>query len=389
MLLTTIAVFVVILAVLVLVHEAGHFFAARIFGIRADEFGFGFPPRLFGAQKLKNGQWKFLGARGEGDRDGGTVYSLNWFPLGGFVKIKGESGENQKDQDSFASRPVWQRGIVLAAGVTMNVVLAFVLLVAALMIGMPQDMSNLSDAEMTKVKNPQVQILEVEKGYPADGIFKPGDVILSLDDIKIKTIDDVQKYVNEHRAGINVGYLRGKIEKESSIVPKILENEDRAVFGVNLSEVAFVSYPIHTSIIKGFNSTISLIVAILTGYYDFFARLFSGKGVSAEISGPIGIAVYTGMVVKLGFIYVLQFAVVLSLNLAILNFIPFPALDGGRFLFLMIEKIRGKAIHSRIENFSHTVGFILLMALVVIITYRDIARWGNDIVRVFKGAFGR
>ena len=116
-------------------------------------------------------------------------------------------------------------------------------------------------------------------------------------------------------------------------MPKVIEGEDRAVFGVNLSEVAFVSYPIHTSIIKGFNSTFSLIGAILNGYYDLFARLFSGKGVSAEISGPIGIAVYTGMVVKLGFIYVLQFAVVLSLNLAILNFIPMPALR-RRALFI-------------------------------------------------------
>ncbi|MEK7130724.1 MAG: M50 family metallopeptidase [Patescibacteria group bacterium] len=388
MLLATIATFAVILAVLVLVHEAGHFFAARIFGIRADEFGFGFPPRLFGAQKLKNGKWKFLSARGEGDPEGGTVYSLNWFPLGGFVKIKGESGENQKDPDSFAARPIWQRGVVLAAGVTMNVVLAFVLLVAALMIGMPQDVRDLSDRDLAKIKNPQVQILEVEKGFPADGIFRPGDVIVSLDGIKIKTIDDVQKYVNAHREGIRVGYLRGKIEGESRLVPKVIEGEDRAVFGVNLSEVAFVSYPIHTSIIKGFNSTFSLIGAILNGYYDLFARLFSGKGVSAEISGPIGIAVYTGMVVKLGFIYVLQFAVVLSLNLAILNFIPMPALDGGRFLFLVIEKIRGKAVHVRIENFSHTVGFILLMTLVVVITYRDIARWGGDIVRVFKDALG-
>ena len=388
MLFATIATFAVILAVLVLIHEAGHFFAARIFGIRAEEFGFGFPPRIFGMQKLKTGIWKFLSARGVADPEGGTVYSLNWFPLGGFVKIKGESGEYQKDQDSFAARPIWQRGIVLAAGVTMNVVLAFVLLVAALMIGMPQDVSNLSDAELAKIKNPQVQILEVEKGYPADGIFRPGDVIVFLDGIKIKTIEDVQKYVNEHREGIKVGYLRGKIEGESSLVPRIIEGEDRAVMGVNLSEVAFVSYPIHTSIVKGFNSTISLIGAILNGYYDLFARLFSGKGVSADISGPIGIAVYTGMVVKLGFIYVLQFAVVLSLNLAILNFIPMPALDGGRFLFLVIEKIRGKAVHSRIENLSHTVGFILLMALVVVITYRDIARWGNDIVRVFREAFG-
>jgi len=388
MLFTTIGVFIVILAVLVLVHEAGHFFAARIFGIRAEEFGFGFPPRVFGMQKLKAGRWKFLSSRGDGDPEGGTIYSLNWFPLGGFVKIKGESGENQIDKDSFAARPIWQRGIVLAAGVTMNVVLAFVLLVAALMIGMPQDIRDLSDSDLAKIKNPQVQILEVEKGYPADGIFRPGDVIVSLDGIKIKTIDDVQKYVNEHRDGIKVGYLRGKIEGESSLVPKIIEGEDRAVMGVNLSEVAFVSYPILTSIAKGFNSTISLIGAILNGYYDLFARLFSGKGVSADISGPIGIAVYTGMVVKLGFIYVLQFSVVLSLNLAILNFIPFPALDGGRFLFLIIEKIRGKAVHSRIENFSHTVGFILLMALVVLITYRDIARWGNDIVRVFREAFG-
>src|SRR3972149_11296792 len=129
MLFATIATFAVILAVLVLIHEAGHFFAARMFGIRAEEFGFGFPPRIFGMQKLKTGIWKFLSARGDGDSEGGTVYSLNWFPLGGFVKIKGESGEDQKDQDSFAARPIWQRGIVLAAGGAMNVVVAFVFLV--------------------------------------------------------------------------------------------------------------------------------------------------------------------------------------------------------------------------------------------------------------------
>ena len=156
----TILVYIVILAILVLVHEAGHFFTARLFGVRADEFGFGFPPRAFGVQKRKNGKWKFLGPKGEGDSDGGTVYSINWLPLGGFVKIKGEGGEARSDHDSFTARPIWQRGIILAAGVIMNVVLAFVLLVGAFIVGIPQSTDNIQPSKDIIVRNVQIQILD-------------------------------------------------------------------------------------------------------------------------------------------------------------------------------------------------------------------------------------
>ncbi|HLC99697.1 MAG TPA: M50 family metallopeptidase [Patescibacteria group bacterium] len=388
MLFETIVAFVVILALLVLVHEAGHFFTARLFGVRADEFGFGFPPRAFGVQKRKNGKWKFLGAKGEGDADGGTVYSINWLPLGGFVKIKGEGGEARSDHDSFAARPIWQRGIILAAGVTMNVVLAFVLLVGAFIIGIPQSTDDIPSSKEIVVRNAQIQILEVEKDFPAAASLKAGDVLVAVDGKPIQTISNFQTYINTHRDGLTLQYRRGSDLQETVLKPKVLDEEDRAVIGVNLSEVATVSYPWYQAIPRGFVATYTIIGTILGGYWDFFSNVFSGQKIAAEVSGPVGIAVYTSMVVKLGFIYILQFTIVLSLNLAILNFLPIPALDGGRFLFLMIEKFRRRPVVERIENMTHTIGFALLMVLVVVLTYRDLARWGGDILRVLKRSTG-
>lgn len=384
----TIFVFIVILAVLVLAHEAGHFFAARAFGVRADEFGFGFPPRLFGAQKRKNGTWKFLGRKGEGDADGGTVYSINWLPLGGFVKIKGEGGEARGEKDSFSSRPIWQRGIILAAGVLMNVVLAYLLLVVGFKIGIPQSIDSGSMPGGTVVKDAQIQVMEVEKGFPAEGALKPGDFIVAVDGVPMATIADFQSAINSHRDGLSLQYTRGKESHTTFVTPKILENEDRAVVGVSLSEVGIISYSLLESIKQSFTALINLVATILQGYYDFFAGLFSGGKAVADVSGPVGIAVYTGMVVKLGFIYVLQFMIVLSLNLAILNFLPVPALDGGRFLFLMIEKFRRKAVAQKVESLTHAIGFALLMVLVVVLTYKDLTRWGSDIARVFKRSIG-
>jgi len=382
--LSTIIIFIVILSILVFVHELGHFVMARKFGVKVSEFGIGFPPRVWGIYKDKNGKWKNVWGtkKTEELKDmSDTLYSINIVPLGGFVAIKGENGQTEDevargiiDEDNFIKRPIWQRSFILSAGVTMNVLLATILFSIGFMIGLPQVINDENIAR-AKVKDRRIQITEILSGSPADiaGI-KRGDIVLSINNTKFLKETELQDFVNKN-IGKELDYniKRGSEEFVIQATPEILKETGKGGVGVAIAETAIVKYPWYSAIVQGFLTTIFLIWAIVVAFFELIKNLITGAGLSAEIAGPVGIATVTGEMADLGFIYLMQFTALLSVNLAVVNFLPFPALDGGRILFLIIEKIKGKPVKREIEATLHYVGFALLIVLIILVTFKDIS----------------
>ncbi len=372
--LITIIVFVLVLSVLVFVHEFGHYFSARRLGVKSEEFGFGFPPRIFGVYKNKEGKWKKVWGNKKVEDNSDTIYSINWILVGGFVKIKGQDGEDKDMTDSFSSKKIWKRAVILASGVFMNIVLALVIISAGLMIGFPQsvDLNNLPAG--ARVKNSQVQIAQVIADSPAlEAGLQTSDIIKSIDGQEVKSSDDVINFIEaDTDNNISLTVSRADEVKEFNIVPKVQDGSDKKIIGIAFSDTATIQYPWYRALWEGAKMTGQLLWAIVYAFYDLIRNLIVGQGASVEVAGPIGIADLTGQMVRMGFVYLLQFTALLSLNLAIINILPFPALDGGRLLFLLIEKIKGKPVKQEIEAVFHNIGFMLLMALVVWVTFKDI-----------------
>ncbi|MDO8667819.1 MAG: RIP metalloprotease RseP [bacterium] len=391
--LLTIIIFLAVLSVLVLAHEWGHFMTARKFGVKAEEFGLGFPPRAFGFYKNDQGQWKKIFGGKEVTDCPGTVYSLNWLPLGGFVKIKGENGPSAssglvEEKDSFASRPVWQRGVMLSAGVIMNIVLAMILIIAGFMVGLPQSLDNGLDARAL-VSDRKIQIVQVIKSSPAEKAdLKIGDTIFSIDNNKFSSFAELQNYVDSKTGqGLVYKIKRGQELIDKTITPVLMPEIGKGGVGVAISETGIVRYPWYLAIWEGFKTTFILIWAIIVAFYELIKGLIFGQGVTADLAGPVGIATITGQVARMGFVYLMQFTALLSINLAVINFFPFPALDGGRFLFLIIEKIKRGPVKREVENAIHNIGFILLMILVLVVTLRDVSKFGGFFSNIWNKIF--
>ncbi len=370
MILLTIVVFIIVLGLLVFVHELGHFVVAKKSGMKVEEFGFGFPPRVFGIK------------RGE------TVYSVNLIPLGGFVKIVGENGDDTSDPQSFGNKPAWQRFAVLIAGVTMNVVLAWFLISIGMGLGLP---TALEEGETlpahAKLRDVSVGIMDVAQDSPAAlaGI-KTGDFITQIGTESVDSIEEAQTLTKQN-AGKSTSYTikRGNQFLDKTVTPRENPPPGEGSLGVALGSVGFVSYPWYQAPIKGFMATVNILVLTVTAFWTIISGLFQGQPVGAALSGPVGIAVLTRDVTELGMIYLLQFTAVLSINLAILNAIPFPALDGGRIFFLLIEKIRRKKMDIRVEQWANAAGFMLLILLMIFVTVKDVSRYSEG----FKNLFGK
>ncbi len=359
MILIPLLVFVGILMVLVLAHELGHFVVARIFKIGVEEFGIGFPPKIVGVKRK------------------GILYSLNWVPLGGFVRIKGESGGGTDDPSSFAGRGVWQRALVLLAGVTMNVILAIVLLFIGLMVGLPSVVDSTTNRE--RVSNYEVQIATVVPNTPAStsGI-KQGDRVVSLNGEAITDADQVSQRVNnEGGKEITLGVVREGATLTFPVTPTTYEG--RYVLGIELLPIGIVRYPPAEALLRSVQGSWYFITETSKALGTIVVGIVTERKLSNDVGGPVAIAVLTARAVNVGLGHVLQFAALLSLNLALINVLPFPALDGGRVLFLIIEKLRRKPFPEHIEAWVHNAGFALLMVVVVLITYRDIVRFGSTI----------
>lgn len=390
--LVIVLLFLVILSVLVFVHEFGHFSMARLFGMRVDEFGFGFPPRALGFWKdPKTNTWKFVGSKT--DRMPRTIYSVNWIPLGGFVRIKGEDGAGRKEKDSFASSPGWKRIIVLSAGVIMNFILAWVLFSIVFMIGAPQAVTS----DDTVNGETSVQIGNVLPNTPAEEMgFRIGDTILGRyvetdrsEEEKayytpLVTIGDVQEYVEANK-GKEIRFLVKRGEEQVPLIgsPRVDYPEGEGSLGIELVRTSIVSYPWYEAVWKGLMTVFMLIGAILAAFWGLLKTLFTTGSTPADIAGPVGIAFYTKQVADLGFVYILQFAGILSVNLGIINILPIPALDGGRVVFVLAEMIKGSPVSQKFEQAIHSIGFVLLLLLMLVVTFFDFIRF--DIIgRIFS-----
>lgn len=355
----TILLFFGILATLILVHEWGHFMVARKAGIRVDEFGFGFPPKLFSVKK------------------GETTYSMNAVPLGGFVKIYGEEGEGENEPESFSAKPVSIRMAVVLAGVTMNFLLAIALLSFGFWYGLPEVVD---DANAKTVRDARVMIMQVSPDSPAAAAdIKVGDAIIgaSFGGAKsdIHEVKEAQDAISSHKGEeFTLVIRRGEEVIEKTVTPRTEAPKDQGALGVVLEKTAIVSYPWYRAIEKGVVAAFAMTWAFLTAFSSIIAHLVTEGRLIADIAGPVGIGALTHQVSQLGLSYIIQFAAILSINLTIINALPFPALDGGRAIFLAIEGVKGSPISRRYERVVHMAGFAILITLMVVVTARDIAK---------------
>jgi len=376
----TLIIFIAVLAVLVLSHEAGHFFAARKSGIKVYEFGFGFPPRAFGWYKDPvTKKIKFVGKKYEAkDCPADTLYSVNWLPLGGFVSIRGEN-EHDLSPDSFQTKSFWPKAATIVAGVVMNIILAGLLFSVGYVFGLPQVTENISDN--ANIQDRRVEIFQVIPGKPAEtaGLLE-GDAVTQVGSLQYPRLKEMQDYINVHKdENITIAVKRNGEIITKEIQHFIYEESGKAGIGVSIAEIGTVSYPWYLAFYYGFKDAFVMFGFIALAFYEFIKGLFVGTSIAGEVSGPIGIAVMTGKIAKLGFIYLLQFTAVLSLNLAFINILPIPALDGGRLLFLILNKINKKLAPAKFEQIAHSVGFMLLMLLILVVTIKDLS--------VFRGIF--
>lgn len=388
MIITTIILFLLILGVIVFVHELGHFMVAKFYNVKVEEFALGFPPRIFSFK------------RGE------TEYSLNSVPLGGYCKIVGEDGEEKNDPRSFGSKTIFQRFQIISAGVLMNFFLAFIIFSFIFMVGFPQDITGkdlsiikasensgqaniiINEENAKSVKDIKIQISEVVADSPADQAgIKVGDAIVQADEIKINSITDLQNYTQENLGeSIMLSITRGGENLTKEIIPRENYPENEGAMGVSLAQTAVVSYSFLEAIKQGFEYTIQLTIFIIMAFASIIWGLITTGKTAADVSGPVGIAVMTQQAAAMGFLTVLNFMALISVNLAIINALPLPALDGGRIVFLLVEKIKGSPLNQKWEAKANNVGFMVLMGLMVLVTFKDVAKF--DLVGKVMGLFG-
>ncbi len=358
----TVILFLLILAVLIFVHELGHFISAKLFGIRVDEFAIGFPPKVFG--------WKI----------GETQYSLNTIPFGGYVKIFGEDPDDESingsdSKRSFVNASKWKQIAVLLSGIFMNIVFAWLLISISFNFGL---ITSIEDQYKDKAQNVSVMILSVLEHSPSElAGLREGDSILSIGSDKVKIISpsviDVQKIIAESKENLVVDYKRGNSTGTVNIIAKDGVVEGKKAIGISMGLVGTVKFGFFQSFYEGAKLTAIETLNIAKGIYGLIAGAFGGKSdLFSQVTGPIGIAGMVGQASNVGVSYLLGFIAMISINLAVINLVPFPSLDGGRVLFVLIEMIIRRRIKPAIVNWSNMIGFGLLIALMLFLTYKDI-----------------
>ena len=345
------AILIVIISfvALLILHEFGHFIIAKKFGVDVEEFGVGYPPRLFG-KKFK-----------------GTLYSLNLIPFGAFVKIKGEQG-GIEDARSFSGKPIWQRCLIIIGGVASFWLIAMILLSIVFAMGVSQAIPD--DEE---VINAKVQIVGITANSPAEQAgLKVGDSIKEFTKVK-----EVQEFTEKYKGQeVVLTIERGREVLDVSLTPRISPPEGQGAMGIALVRTVEKSYPWYLAPIKGIEACVSLTGSIITGLFQVFAGLVTGNGLppGSQLMGPIGIGSMMTQAVQIGTAYYLQFIALISIYLAIFNILPIPALDGGKLIFLGIEAIRKKPVSQKIEQNIIGFFFLLLIFLLIFITFKDIQR---------------
>ena len=357
----TIIIVLIFLSILILVHELGHFLFAKKFGLLVEEFGMGLPPRI----------WK--------KKVGETIYSINSLPFGGFVKIH---GENQQEDDlqgedialrgrSFKDLAISKRALIIFAGVLMNFIFGWLVISIVFAVG----------------TSAGIIITQVSENTPAAEIgLQANDKILAVAVLgevpdQIKNWNEFQKseefinFINQYRGE----QIALKVEREKeilgfSVVPRINPPAGQGALGIQLIEIGFPKQNLLNSFWSGLKSSLEITAAIFKALGALIAGVFTRTASWEAVAGPVGIVKVTAQVSSFGFIYLLQLLALISLNLAVINIFPFPALDGGRLLFLLIEKIKGSPLPIKFERYANAFGMALLLTLMILITIKDVAR---------------
>lgn len=325
---------VLIFCLLIFVHEFGHFVTAKLCGIKVNEFAIGMGPALFKKQK------------------GETLYSVRAFPIGGFCAMEGED-EDSEDERAFNNQPAWQRAIVLAAGSIMNLLTAIILMIIIAFY--------MGQATTT------IDVVQQDSPAYEAGIMA-GDEVVAINGSDIDEWTDLQTIVGENEGdALTFTVLRGGTETDITVTPQYDKEAGRSLVGVTPTMARNPVKAVGTGISNTWDMTVMM--------YDLIGQLFTGDVSAKELSGPVGIVYVVNDSAKMGLIYVVYLAALLSLNLAVINLLPFPALDGGRLLFLVIRKITGKRVTDEMEGKIHFIGIMLLLALMVYVTWNDIIRF--------------
>lgn len=347
---------------LITLHELGHFLFARKFGVKVEEFGMFLPPRIWGK--------KF----------GETLYSINWIPAGAFVKMQGEDSADKSDPRSFGSKPIWQRAIIIAAGVISFWMISVIILIGVYMSGAVEAVDDNDSAQDAKV-----QIISVAADSPAIAAgLEMGDVI---ETIKVKgqadapaavgKVAQVQEVANANAGKeLVLGIRRGRQSLELALVPRQNPPDGQGAMGIALVRTAQKSYSFWEAVGGGFTTTWNMTVGVFDGWGQIIGRLAKKEGLppGAQLVGPVGIMEMMARQAEMGISYYLQFVAMISVYLAVFNALPIPALDGGRLMFLALEAIRRKPVSERIEQSLTFFFFAALMLFAIIVTVQDVRR---------------
>lgn len=403
----TVLAFIFVFGMLVFVHELGHFLAAKYFGVEVRTFAFGFPPRLW-SKKV-----------------GDTTYAVNALPLGGYVSLRGEDeydlyneiardlGEDMTQEQydtalaaakkkeisndkSLLSKKPWQLVTIFISGVVMNILLAVVLLYVCYLVGFQPIFGTMW--EHPGITNDlKVKIVEVEKNTPAEteGIL-PGDIVLSVDGVTYFTSTDMLTAIREKNTvdGAKVVLV---VDRNGEKLTKTLSTYKAKVaagdgvekevnrVGIVLETEGKIRGSVFSSIGASFSEVTSAIKLTFVGVFDLFGQLITKFQLSDNVSGPVGIVVATNYFAQLGFIYLLQFAFVLSVSLAVFNLLPIPGLDGGHIAIVLTEAITKKKFSTKTKNIIQMVGFGSLILLMIAVSVKDFINF--DIIGMIKGIF--
>ena len=324
-----------------------------------EEFAIGFPPRLF---SIKRGE---------------TVYSINLFPIGGYVKMLGEL-EHSKDKRAYENQSSSKRLVISIAGVIMNLILAWFILTIGFGIGMTPIISNPESIPGKRLSS-EIIVADVIKDSPAEKIgLAQGDILISgRGDVGTRVFNvsaDVSNFTSSEKGKeVVLEYSRDGLKFEKTVD---ISNSSESPLGIAVIDKEIIRVVWYKAPVVALRETGEVIAATFTFLKNFAVEGFHSKEASDSVGGPIAIYVYTGLAVKAGIMVLLQFIALLSINLALINILPFPSLDGGRLLFILLEKIAGRrVVKEKIENIIHTVGFVLLLILIAFITYKDVLRF--------------
>lgn len=363
----TILLVILILALLIIVHELGHFIAAKLSRVRVQEFGVGYPPTALS-----------MGHVGE------TEFTLNWIPFGGFVRLFGDAGENERGAGSFVSASRWTQALILVAGVAMNIIAGWVLYTAAFALGIPRPVEASVEASASQISGAHLYIADVVQGSPAEAAgIKPGDELVGAVDNrgtepKSLSAAGVREFVSD-RGGreLEVTYVRGGVTATTGVIPAnavIPGESDRAGIGIDLVLVTATPLPLLEAASFAAKTSKAAFLAVGENVLSIIKNAATGSVDLRGMVGPVGLVSVVGDASAAGIAQILALAAFISINLAVINLVPIPLLDGGRLVIVAIESVMRRRAPKLAVHLLNTVGIVAIGLLMVVVTYHDIVR---------------